>query len=204
MLSCYDKDLRVSFAANLLEKDPLEHWKSHKLMAFKTNTLAELHDWEKFNVWCLKTLNMHDSAEIAFQQFTNLKQTSTVIAYKPKFDLLALHAGITPEQQLKYWYDGLKPDILNQTCFDPVYRGKCKSSSDAQAVAVAVGSFPTTENGNDHSNISEDITMGPAFPTLWTSLDLIGAPWHTLTTLLTTLPSNPRSLSRMASMLMAS
>ena len=50
LLSRYDKDLWVSFAANLLVKDPLTHWKFHKLMAFKTNTVGELHDWDNFKL----------------------------------------------------------------------------------------------------------------------------------------------------------
>ena len=141
LLSRYDKDLWVSFAAILLEKDPLTHWKSHKLMAFKSNTVGELHDWDNFKPWCVKTLNMHDFEEIAFQQLTELKQTRTVIAYKSKFDVLALRAGVTPQQQPKYWCDGLTPDIVRDTRFDPVTRSKYKSIEDAQAVALAADSF---------------------------------------------------------------
>ena len=112
-------------------------------MAFKTNTVGELHDWDNFRAWCVKTLNMHDFEEIAFQQLTELKQTGAVIAYKSKFDVLALCAGVTPQQQLKYWYDGLKPDIVRDTRFDPVTRSKYKSIEDAQAVALAADSFTT-------------------------------------------------------------
>ena len=86
---------------------------------------------------------MHDFEEIAFQQLTELKQTGTVIAYKSEFDVLALRAGVTPQQQMKYWYDGLKPDIVRDTRFDPVTRTKYKSIEDVQAVALAADSFTT-------------------------------------------------------------
>ena len=112
-------------------------------MAFKTNTVSDLHNWDNFKAWCVKTLNMHDFEEIAFQQLTELKQTGTVIAYKSKFAVLALRVGVTPQQQLKYLYDGLKPEIVRDTRFDPVTRSKYETIGDAQAVALAADSFST-------------------------------------------------------------
>ena len=48
---------------------------------------------------------------------------------------------IAPEQQLMYWYDGLKPQIFSKTDFDPITKRPYSNIEDAQSVALAVDFF---------------------------------------------------------------
>lgn len=136
-----DKSQYVLYAAGRLDGLPLQYWNARKSQARESGNLAEVYDWNNFVQWCESTLQSQDRVKVAFTSLRSLKQTSSVAEYKAKFDVLCIRAKIAPEQQLLYWYEGLKNEIVHKTEFDPVTRKPYASIDDAQSVALAVDTF---------------------------------------------------------------
>lgn len=86
----------------------------------------------------------------------SLKQTSTVSAYKTKFDSLLARADIGPELHVHYWQKGLKPSLARQLAFDPLTKRKYTSLTDAQNAALAVGAFETTAEAQSSARLNAE------------------------------------------------
>ena len=136
-----DKSQYVLYAAGRLDGLPLQYWNARKSQAREGGNLAEVYDWNNFVQWYESTLQSQDRVKVAFSSLRSLKQTSSVAEYKAKFDVLCIRSKIAPEQQLLYWYQGLKNEIVSKTEFDPVTRKPYASIDDAQSVALAVDTF---------------------------------------------------------------
>ena len=55
--------------------------------------------------------------------------------------MLSLQAYMTEEQKVWAWYEGLKPDICNNTEWDPMTKQRMATLQDAQSAAIAVDGF---------------------------------------------------------------
>ena len=65
-------------------------------------------------------VNLCCSPNTVSKLLKQLEQTSSVAEYKANFDVLCMRAKIAPEQQLLYWYDGLKNGFVSKINFDLV------------------------------------------------------------------------------------
>lgn len=92
-------------------------------------------------------LQSQDCVKVAFQSLKQLEQTSSVAEYKANFDVLCMPVKIAPEQQLLYWYDGLKKGLVSKTNFDLVTKKPHASMYDAQSLALAVDTHSGGPNG---------------------------------------------------------
>ena len=99
-------------------------------------------------------MQSQDRVKVACNSLRSLKKTSSVAKYNAKFDVLCIRAKTAPEQQLLYWYEGLKNEIVSKTEFDPVTRKPYASIDDAQSVALAIDTFTGGSNPGSSTALS--------------------------------------------------
>ena len=136
-----DQSQWVVYASGFLGVEPKSQWLARKREARLTGNATEIMQWDTFVDWCRKTFVIHNRTQMAYRSLQNLEQTTTVVKYVSRFNVLSLQANMTEEQKIWAWYEGLKPDIRNKTEWDPVTKQRMATLQDAQSAAIAVDGF---------------------------------------------------------------
>ena len=136
ILGNLDKSNWVRYAVGFLEGPPKTEWLSHKQTAQLTNTVPEIMAWDNFVDWAKLNFTTQNKSAAAYEQLQKLRQTTTVAAYKARFNPLALAAKLSIETQLHMWYSGLKDDVRRSTLRDPSTQLPFANSVAAQLAAM--------------------------------------------------------------------
>ena len=107
-LARFAKPAWCALAAASMAETPLKCWVAHKRQFSELDCDSELWHWDSFKDWGSSSLNIR---AIMCCELSELKQTTTVAAYKADFDRLAAKADLSEQETVSYWISGLKANV---------------------------------------------------------------------------------------------
>ena len=107
-------------------------------------------------------MNTQDHANRAFETLQKLKQNTTVLTFKSKFEVLAARASVPEHLQTQLFLKGLKTEVRNQVLIDPAthknYAKLTELMDAALAVDAAIYSTPAAEDMDTEASGSQPVS----------------------------------------------